>query len=491
MPDRLNDEDQATLLRLRRRLDRDVRGFRLRDGRRRLGFRALDAYYDGEQRLEQLGLAVPADLRDFVTIVGWPGTQVDTIAERCQVVGFSLTDRTTRSDRTMRAAEIEAGSEDPTEDPGGLWEVWQANNLDSESPMARIDALVFGRSYYCVGSPDEDSPTGDVPLVTVESPMQMTHEWSNRRRRVTAAARFYVDEDGSKSVQRATLYRDGVTTWLIREGRGWVVEDRDEHGLPVPVVPLVNRQRTHDRLGASQMGRIITLTDAAARALTNAQVATEVMALPQRAAAGMTQADFQDPTTGEQLTAWESYFGAIWATANKDAKFHQFSAADLGNFTKIVGHYAQLVSGLTGLPMRYLGQLSDNPPSADGIRADESRLVATCEAKNAMEADALGRVFRLVRWVRTGEDDRALANLHADHRNPATPTLAQAADAAVKLRQEGLVSRRQAQRDMGYTPAQIRTMTAELDAEARDPLTRALIDEVQRGAVGGDADSAA
>lgn len=460
----LTDDEQATLSRLQARLNRDVRGYRLphnRGTRRRMGFHQLDAYYDGEQRLEQLGLAVPEDLREFVTIVAWPGTQVDSIVERCTVEGFRLPGQSESDD--------------------GLWEVWQANDLDSEAPMARIDAKVFGRGYYCVGTND-DNP--DLPLVTVESPLQMTHEWSNRLRRVTDAARFYTDDAGPTRVRKATLYGDGATTWLTMGPKGWEIEDRDDHGFPVPVVPLPNKARTHARYGTSQMGRIITLTDAAARALTLAQVATEVMGIPQRTAAGMTQADFKDPATGEILTAWEAYFGAVWATANKDAKFDQFSAADLKNFTAIIGHYAQLVAGVTGLPMRYLGQLSDNPPSADGIRADESRLVKTCETSNAAEAGALERVMRLVRQFQTAEDDPKLASMETLFRNPSTPTIAQAADASVKLFTAGIISKRQARRDMGYSSVQITNMEQDDTDEALDPAVAQILGKTTTPAPG-------
>lgn len=460
----LSEDEHATLRRLQARLNRDVRGRRdPKRGVKTMGFEALDAYYDGEQRLEQLGLAVPADLRDFTTIVAWPGTYIDSVVDRCIVEGFRL-------------------SGAPEADKG-LWEVWQANDMDTESPMARIDAGVFGRSYYCVGTNDEDD---EIPLVTVESPLQMTHEWSNRERRVTSAARFYTDDDGPAKVRRATLYADNLTRWLIMGKNGWEDEqDPDEHGMPCPVVPWVHGQRTHNRYGRSSIGRIVSLTDAAARALTNAQVATEVMALPQRYAAGVSQADFKDPETGEALTAWESYFGAVWATGQKDAKFGQFSAADLANFKTIVGLYAQLVAGVTGLPMRFLGQLSDNPPSADGIRADESRLVKACEQANTGEAGALERVMSLVHMFQTGEEDKAFRSMETVHRDPNTPTVAQVADATVKKYQSGIISRRQARRDLGYSPVQISNMEDD-DADEESALSsagvKAIRDAATRGA---------
>jgi hypothetical protein len=250
-------------------------------------------------------------------------------------------------------------------------------------------------------------------------------------------------------------------------------------------VPLVNKGRTHDRYGLSQMGRIDQAHRRRGRALTNAQVATEVMALPQRFAAGMTQADFKDPKTGEALTAWEAYFGSVWATANADARFGQFQAADLKNFTEIISHYAQLVAGVTGLPMRYLGQLSDNPPSADGIRADESRLVKACELKNSSEAGSLERVMRLVRQFQVGEVDPKLQQMETIFRNPATPTIAQAADATTKLVSEHIISVRQGRRDLGYSPAEITQMEDD-DAEEEARLASAGVKAVADAAAGGN-----
>lgn len=445
----LSGDEKDTLTRLRARLDVSLSGGMDGYGRRRQGFRELDAYYNGAQRLEQLGLAVPEDLRQFVTIVAWPATQVDAIEERCDVEGFRL------------PGEPEANQ--------GLAAVWQANDLDDESQMGHLDSLVFGRSYACVGTGEDPQS----PLVTVESPLEMVHEWSPRDRDTASAARFYLDDSTGEIVHRATLYTRDATVWLSQpDSRSdWVEEDRDEHGLGrCPVVPLVNRGRLHGRYGYSEMSRIINLTDAAARALTNAQVATEVMALPQRYAAGMSQADFTDPATGNALTAWEAYFGAVWVAPNPDAKFGQFSAADLSNFERIVNHYAQLVAGVAGIPLRYFGQLTANPPSADAIRADESRLVKTCERKTRAWGASWERVMRLVRQFQNdGVDDPDLASMETLWRDPATPTRAQAADAAVKLFAAGIVPRRQTRRDIGYTSVQIANMEIEDEAEASDP----------------------
>ena len=452
----LSDDESEILARLYGQLTRAQRPIR-----------ALDAYYNGRQRVEQLGLAIPPELRQFLTIVDWCGSYVDAIEERNDLEGFRL-----------------PGETDADED---LWRIWQENDLDEESQLAHLDALALGRSFVTVGAGDTDRPDGEgdeedrdptTPLVTVESPREMAVELSPRTRRVSAAAKVY--QDGT--TKRATLYLPEQTIWLERVNARWQEEDRDEHGLGVvPVVPLVNRPRTARREGRSEMERVIPLADAAARALTNAQLATEVMAIPQRYVLGATKGDFVDKD-GNVLTTWEAYFGAVWALQNKDAKVGQFTAADLANFKTIVDHYASLVASVTGLPMRYLGQSTTNPPSAEGIRADESRLIKTCERRQRSWGGSWERVMRLVRRIMDGKWDPKLAQMETLWRDPATPTRAQQADAAVKLVQAGILPVEAAWEDMGYSTVRRTKLRALRDAEqARDPLN-----DIARGLAGGN-----
>lgn len=466
----LPSDDQATLSRLKSRLDRDTR-LKTVDGKKVPGFKGLRAYYGGRQRLEQLGIAVPEELRQFVTIVAWPRTYADAIVSRLRPQGFLI-------------------GGDANEE---LWRYWQENELDYEIRMALTDMVVCGRGYLCEGSRPADDPVRQwtapgspvSPLVTVESPLEMIHEWSNARRAVTSAARFYVEQVDGKRESRVTYYQPNQTRWCRRGANGWEdVPDRepDQHNLGiVPVQPLVNRSASDDRYGESELHPIIGLTDAAARALTNAQVATEILAVPQRWAAGVKPEDFKDPRTQEILTAWEAYFGAVWATTNGEAKFGQFSAADLANFKTIIGVYAGLVAGVTGLPMRYLGQQTDNPPSADGIRADESRIIGTAEEKQEFAASPLERSMVVADLIATGAANPELLSLELDWRSAATPSIAQAADAATKKYAAKLISRKQALRDMGYSPKQIDKIIEELAEEFAATQVDPTLDRIAEG----------
>ena len=211
----------------------------------------LDRYYNGTHRLAQMGLAVPPSLRSFETAVNWPRLTVDALEARLDVKTFYMPDG-------RRADAVIEG--------------WAYNNLDSESSLAHIDALVYGRSFVVVGS-NADDPAH--PLVTVESPREITADVDPRTRRITRALRVYGVNEQTGQPEHATLYEPDRTTWFYRgPGEKWHETGRDDHRLGrVPIVMLVNRRRAGDFRGVSEMADVLGLTDAAARTLTNLQVA--------------------------------------------------------------------------------------------------------------------------------------------------------------------------------------------------------------------------
>jgi Phage portal protein, SPP1 Gp6-like len=372
--------------------------------------RLMDAYYEGEQRLEHIGLAVPPELRKFETIVNWPSLVVDSVTERIRL-------------KSLMLPGVDVA------DPG-LQEGWDANNLDSEQHLLWNDKCVYGRGFLCLGTNEEDP---EHPLITVESPREVTVTIDPRTRRVQAALRLYGQTDADPTPTLATLYLPNVTVWLEKfEGR-WREVLRDPHRLGrVPVVPFFNRRRTGRWTGVSEMARAISLTDAAARSLTNLQIAGETHSVPQKWVLGMSKGDFVD-AAGNPIPAWQSYFSAIWANQNKDAKVGQFTASSLSNFHDTVDFYARHLAGIYGLPMRYLGQNSANPPSADGIRADEARTVLRAEQHMAADGDALGRAFAIYLRLRDGEWITNGDRIKAEWHDAATPTYAAKVDGIQKL----------------------------------------------------------
>lgn len=444
MPQYLAGEPLAVLTKLSAQLDQAIPIVDLYEG-----------YYEGEQRLVQLGLAIPPELRRFIVIVNWPRIAVDAVEERLERRGFKL------------PGQLAA-------DPG-LWEGWLYNGLDELGPMGDRDALKIGRSYRILGA-NEDDP--EFPRISVESPRECTVIRDPRTLKIQWGLKRY--NVVNTRAQSASLYSENETWWLEADGGQWAVVDYNRHNIGACLMTVsVNRPRIGlpadgRPLGTSEMKDVIGVTDAAARNLTNAQVAQETHAIPQRVVSGAAASDFVNPDTGEMLPVWQTYFGAVWAMTNPEAKATQFSASDMSNFERMQDLYARQASALSATPPNYFGLKADDAASADAIRSREARLDRKCERRiqafRASDKETLNIYVR----IRDGEWNPDMARLWGDWENPATPTEAQKTDAVVKKFQAKIIPRERAQLDLGYTPDEVAEMAEMFAREANDPVMQAL-----------------
>lgn len=389
-----------------------------------------DAYYRGEQLIRDLGISIPPQLRGLRTVIGWPGIAIDRVEERLDIEGFRFADSASADN--------------------GLSEIWAANQLDLESELAHLDALVYGHCYICGGTGDEET---DLPILTVESPTQVTVLYDARLRMIIAALRMYdldntPDTPPTEFERAATLYLPDQTIYMT-EGNagssgGWEVIGRDVHNLGVvPVFRMSNRQRTADRRGSSDItAPIMSVTDAACRRLMGIEVAAEFFGAPQRYILGASEEAFQAPD-GTAKSAWETYIGRILALERDEdgsvPEVGQFAAHDPSSQTAIVDMYARIMSAHTGLPPQYFGYSTDNPASADAIRAGESSLVKKAERRQKSFGEVWARAMRLALWLRDGTPPDPKRRIETVWRNAATPTVAAQTDAAVKLVQAGIL----------------------------------------------------
>ncbi|MDX5569251.1 phage portal protein [Streptomyces sp. ID05-04B] len=419
---------------------------------------SLDSYYEGKQPLSYMAPELQRELEESVrqVVINWPRLVVDAIEERLDVVGF-------------RFPGIAQADEE-------LWRIWQANDLDEQSQQGHLDALVMKRAYVVVGANEDDAAT---PIVTVESALDMYAEHDPRTRKVAAAVKRWSEGEDTDKVEHATLYVPGSTIWYVEQDGEWVEDPdypRDDHGLNVvPVEVLANRPRLKKRDGVSELADVIPLSDAACKIATDMMISAEYHATPRRVAFGFGEDDFVDEQ-GRRISAWSRIAGRIWAT-EKNKKDHgvdvmQFPEADLKNFHSTINQLAQLVASLVGMPPHFMGQTTANPASADAIRSAESRLVKRAERKQGAWGGAWERVMRLVLLVRDGEESSEARALETIWRDASTPTVAQAADAAVKKKQAGIVPLRQTREDLGYTQAQIARMEEQDEADASSVLRR-------------------
>lgn len=452
-------EVEERLRRLRGALDRERGDLEL-----------LNAHYEGTQPLAYMAPELIVELADRMkqVVIHWPELVVESVEERLDVEGFRL-----------------SGEDEADED---LWRMWQANGLDLFSHQGHVDALVMRRSYGIVGSRGEwdlDPSSGvsaDVPLITIESPLEVYAVRDTRTRRVREAAKWRRSDPFKDDEDRATFYTPNMTVWLKKVyKRGsrepqWVLDEDDAPGMDqhdkgvCPVVPIVNRPRTWRKRnvlgeGKSDLDAVIPLSDAACKIATDMMVGAEFHALPRRAVFGAAPEDFQDEA-GRPVSALSRIIGRVWAFENADVKAMQFPESSLGGFHDTMRMLAQLVASISGLPPHYLGTATDNPASADAIRSSEARLIKRAERKQRAFGEAWEQVMRVALLWRDGEVSPNAAQLETIWRDPSTPTVAMKADAAVKLFQAGVVPWAQTVEDLGYTMSSIDRMRDMRKAEA-------------------------
>ncbi|MGZ0151883.1 phage portal protein [Kribbella sp. WER1] len=423
----------------------------------------LSKYYDLEQRLRTLGIAIPPEVSALQVVVNWPRLAVDSLEERLDIDGFRV-----------------GGADGLSDD---LWALWKANELDTESSLGHTDALIYGRSVITVGT-NEGS---DLPLISVESPTEITVDRDPRTRQVRAAFRRYGAEKTATGISQdkfATLYLPDETVWLELSDGGWKDTNRDQHNMgQVGVFPITNRARISDVIGRSAMSDVIPLTDSVGRTLTNLELAKEFHAVPQRYALGVVPGDFQD-ADGNPLTAWQSYIGHYIAIGDNEAKIGQLNASDLNNFVTVVNLYAKLVSSVTGLPPHFLGYTDGNPASADAIRSAEVRLVKRAERMQRRFGGSWEKAQAYAVRLMTGEQ----VQVSAVWRDASTPTFSAKADGATKLYSAGVVPIEGVWDELGYSQERQARYRELMDAASP---VGALARVMNKGATDGQADPTA
>lgn len=418
-------------------------------GRDRSKLAADSRYYEADLTLDRTGHPLRNELPNLSASVGWSRLYLDSLVERLSIVGFRA-----------------PGASDTNDD---LQAWWKANELDQESQISFLETFIHGRSYISVSAPtDEDILFGhpaDAPIIRVESPKNMWVEIDQRTRRVLWAVRFYLDPESEKlgldqEQQSYTVYLPDRTVYAEDAKGGRIrVTDEDVHDLGiVPIIPSLNRERISDRYGRSEIiPELRSLQDRATQVAQNMSMAADLMAVPQRLLFGVEKEAItqnQDPAA-----QYKAYMAGILAFEDENAKATQFTAAELSNYTGVLQELAKEAASYTGLPPQYLSFSSQTPASAEAIRSAESRLVKKAELKGAMFGNVWERVMIVACLVMTGEVPDDVRMCEAILTDPATPTYAAKADAAVKLTGgKPVIPVQQARRDMRYTPAELEQM---------------------------------
>lgn len=404
----------------------------------------LERYYAGMQALAFLAPEAREALgtRFGRMATNIPKVAVTSLAERLRVTGFEGAD---------------------------VYPDWLRNDMDQESGVAHREALLLGSSYVIVWADGYGRPK-----VTVESAHQMACLRDPGTRTLTAAIKRWETDTtteailyGPESIVRYRANSTGATTAGFK-----VVEELANPLGVVPVVRLLNSDRILDE-GVSEIEDLLPLVDGLNKVLTDLLVASEYTGRPRRWATGIEAAeepvlDDEGDDTGETVAVNPYPEGNRMMLAEvAEARFGQLDAANMSGYTNAVDILLTQISAVSGLPAHMLGVMTDNPASADALRASEASLTARAEARQAQFGRSWEDVARLVVGVRDGADPQQV-DVRVQWADAGTRSIAQEADAVVKLHQAGLLPASYALKRLGYSDDEIEAIRADRRADAVD-----------------------
>ena len=374
---------------------------------------------------------------------------VTALAERLRITGFS----------------------DPE-----LWTDWVRNDLDQLSGVAHREALLLGDSYVIVWADQFGRPK-----VTVESAKQVAVDLDPGTRQILAAVKRWETLTTTEAVQylpdriiRLRADQTGATSTGFR-----VVEEIANPLGVVPIAQIRNSDRILDCNGLSELDDLVPLVDALNKSLADMMVTSEYVGRPRRWATGIEL--IEEPVLDDDGTPVLDYDGnpvveesnpipegsRAMISENDAAKFGQLAAADLAGYEASVRVLLGQIMAVSTLPAHYVGVFTDNPASADALRAAEASLTARAEARQATFGRSWEQVARLMIAVRDGADPQQV-DVRVTWADAATRSVAQEADAVTKLFAAGLLPASFALGKLGYTDDQIVEIRTARRAEALD-----------------------
>ncbi len=224
------------------------------------------------------------------------------------------------------------------------------------------------------------------------------------------------------------FFPDWVLTLSRRPSGAWVAGRRANPTGEVLAEPLVYEPSLMRPFGRSRINRaVMNITDRALLAVIRSEIASDFYASPRMYALGVSQDAF---TKGKWQAAIDSWF-AISKDEDGDTptvgQFPQMTMQPLNDHYRTI---ATQFSGATGVPVSSLGIVTDNPPSAEALYADDRRIVNTARRQNRFMGASLVRVGQRVVKLRDGDTQSSeLDTLDVAWANPAftSPTTASTA----------------------------------------------------------------
>ena len=412
-------------------------------------------YYEGHVSVGEvnLGIALPKGFIGLEIGCSWGAKTVDVLAARSMFDGFV----------GANGGDVEA-----------LDKITIDNDLITEYSKACRDELKYGCTFATLSA---DPVLGC--KIRFHSPLSAAALWDGEKGRISCGFAIIDSKmDNADFTWKPSLlnYYTDDAVWVIeREGSVWsAYKEPQKMGRPL-MEPLIWNSTSDKPFGRSRIKEPIRrLIDGYIRTIANATIGLEFATSPQKYLLGVTDDQF-DAIINDKF---KQYVGNILAaTTNPDTganpQFGQLQQGNISPHVEMLRILATQFSAATGLSVTDTGVVNDaNPTSSDAILAQSQTLIAMAEQLNVGNGAAMRTIALMALAICNNtsleELDQADYDIMAHFKNPAMPSVAITADAAIKIAsaREGFAETDTFLEMIGFDKAEVRRIKSQ-EAQSR------------------------
>jgi len=379
-------------------------------------------YYEGHVKLGEvnLGLALPHGMKGLEIGCAWGEKAVDVLAARSMFDGF-----------------VGRNGEDAEE----MNRITDGNRLQTEYMKACRDELKYGCSFATLYGDDKIGCR-----IRFHSPETAAADWDGEKGRIRcgfAIISMQKDRNDDNPVPSVVNFHTDTDVWVLRrdpDTKEWYAEQHP-HIMGRPLMePLVWNATSAKPFGRSRLKEPVRrLIQGYVRTVANATIGLEFSTSPQKYLLGVTE-DQYDAIINDKF---KQYVGSIIAsTTNPETgekpTFGQLSQGTIEPHVQMMRTLATQFSAATGLTVTDVGVVNDaNPTSSEAILAQSQTLILMAEQLNAGNGDALYVIAQMAQAIANNIPPEDLSEAQRDvvphFKNPAMPSIAVMADAAIKI----------------------------------------------------------
>ena len=380
-----------------------------------------DKYYEGHITLNDvnIGIALPNGLSKLSVGCSWGQKAVDVLAARSMFDGFVGTNG-------VSSAVVNS--------------IIESNQFVAQYTKACRDELKYGCVFATLSA---DADVGC--KIRFHSPATAAALWNGAQGRIDCGIAIIdtMRDEKDKDKWRphiVNLYTDNAVIVLTAVNNKWTAQ-RHPHKMGRPLMEAMTWNATSNKpFGRSRLKRPIrAMIDDYVRIVANATIALEFDTTPQKYLLGVTDEQY-DAVISDKF---KQYAGSLLvATTNPETGsnpvFGQLTQGSLSPHVEKMRMTATQFSAATGLTVTDVGVINDaNPTSSDAILAQSQTLVLMAQQLNAGNGDALKTIAlmaqAIARNVTLSELTDEERGIIAHFKNPAMPSVAVTADAAIKI----------------------------------------------------------